>query len=240
MNEQHWLEASDPRLMLASLRDAGKLSERKLRLFACACCRRAWHLLLDERSRQAVETAERYADKQADEGSLLSAHEGATRAYRTAQTPVSHFSSNLARLCSAPELVSRDWIADRDVDGIVVVAEVAAEAVAFAADPVRGSLTWYAAARGEQGVQCSVLRDLVGSLVRPRPALHPSCLAWGRETVVSLAAAIYDGRRWDELPVLGDALEEAGCYDWDVLSHCRRPGPHARGCWLLDAVLGRG
>jgi hypothetical protein len=54
-----------------------------------------------------------------------------------------------------------------------------------------------------------------------------------------LAAAIYEGRRWVDMPVLADALEDAGLTDPGVLGHCREPGPHARGCWVLDLILGR-
>jgi hypothetical protein len=56
---------------------------------------------------------------------------------------------------------------------------------------------------------------------------------------VALARAIYQGRDFASLPVLADALEEAGCTDPDLLAHCRRPGGHLLGCWVLDMVLGR-
>jgi hypothetical protein len=54
-----------------------------------------------------------------------------------------------------------------------------------------------------------------------------------------LAEATYENRRWEDLPVLADALEEAGCDDADILGHCRGPGPHTRGCWVIDCLLGR-
>jgi hypothetical protein len=62
---------------------------------------------------------------------------------------------------------------------------------------------------------------------------------WRSETAVSLATGIYDERAFDRLPILADALEEAGCDNADVLAHCRGDGPHARGCWVVDGVLGR-
>jgi hypothetical protein len=58
--------------------------------------------------------------------------------------------------------------------------------------------------------------------------------------VVKLAARIYEGRRFDEVGVLADALEDGGCVDQALLGHLRGPGPHARGCQVLDALLGKG
>ena len=63
---------------------------------------------------------------------------------------------------------------------------------------------------------------------------------WLTPTVQSIAAAIYEDRTFDRLPILADALEEAGCTNADVLLHCRRPGEHVRGCWVVDLVLGEG
>src|SRR5205823_980698 len=75
MTEREWLICTDPNLMLRGL--AGRVSERKLRLFGAACCRRIWHLLPDRRSRAAVEVAERYADGLADERERAKARAGA-------------------------------------------------------------------------------------------------------------------------------------------------------------------
>jgi hypothetical protein len=63
--------------------------------------------------------------------------------------------------------------------------------------------------------------------------------AWLTSTVVSLAQGIYDDRAFDRLPILADALQDAGCEDPDVLGHCRSDGPHVRGCWVVDLVLGK-
>jgi hypothetical protein len=69
--------------------------------------------------------------------------------------------------------------------------------------------------------------------------LHPSWLRWDDGTIPKLAQAIYDERAFDHLPVLADALEEAGCANADILAHCRGPGEHVRGCWVVDLLLGK-
>jgi hypothetical protein len=90
-----------------------------------------------------------------------------------------------------------------------------------------------------------LLRDVVGNPFRP-VALSPSWLTWNDGIVVRLARAAYDERKVPEgtldngrLAILADALEEAGCSDADILGHLRRPGPHVRGCWLVDLCLGK-
>jgi len=83
----------------------------------------------------------------------------------------------------------------------------------------------------------ALLRDIFGNPFRP-VVFPPS---WRSETAVLLARGIYNDRAFDRLPILADALEEAGCDHADVLTHCREPnGVHARGCWVVDGVLGKG
>lgn len=77
-------------------------------------------------------------------------------------------------------------------------------------------------------------------LLPPRPMLmEPVWLRWGGGTVATIARRIYDQRAFEDLPILGDALEEAACTNPDILNHCRRPGVHVRGCWLVDLILGK-
>jgi hypothetical protein len=57
--------------------------------------------------------------------------------------------------------------------------------------------------------------------------------------VVKLARAVDKSQEWDRMPVLADALEDAGCTDAELLAHLRSPGPHVRGCWAIDLLLGR-
>jgi hypothetical protein len=87
--------------------------------------------------------------------------------------------------------------------------------------------------------QAALLRDLFGSPFRPPPPLNPAWLSWNGGTVVKLAQAAYDERAFDRLPVLADALEDAGCTAPDILNHCRQPGVHVRGCWVVDLLLGK-
>jgi hypothetical protein len=86
---------------------------------------------------------------------------------------------------------------------------------------------------------CVLLRDILGNPFRPVPRVDPRCLSWNGGTVPKLAAAIYADRAFDRLPVLADALEDAGCTDAALLGHLRGGGEHVRGCWALDLVLGK-
>jgi hypothetical protein len=111
------------------------------------------------------------------------------------------------------------------------------EAVEQSVEEVHKYITWDNLTRGRQPpVQVDVLRDLFADRFRP-VVLRPG---WLTPTVLALAAGVYDDHAFDRLPILADALEEAGCDNRDVLDHCRGPGPHARGCWVVDLVLGKG
>jgi hypothetical protein len=89
--------------------------------------------------------------------------------------------------------------------------------------------------KAEKAAQCLLWRDVFGNPFRPI-ALNTS---WKLPAIVQLARSLYEERRFEDAPVLADALEEAGCQDAAVLGHCRGPGPHVRGCWVLDMVLGK-
>src|SRR5205807_2027108 len=82
--------------------------------------------------------------------------------------------------------------------------------------------------------QADLLRDIVGPSPFRRVEIDAACLIG---TGVQLATAIYEGRRFEDMPVLADALEEAGGRDEEVLAHCRGSGLHARGCCVIDLVL---
>jgi hypothetical protein len=83
--------------------------------------------------------------------------------------------------------------------------------------------------------QSALLREIFGNPFRP-VTVNPS---WLTSNVTGIAQAIYDERDFEDLPVLGDALEDAGCDNADILNHCRQPGEHVRGCWVVDLILGK-
>ncbi len=210
--ERHWLECKDPHL-LTQWQDP-RISKRKRRLFVCGCCRLIWDSLTDPRSRGAVETAERHADGQATHSDLV-------RAERQAQAvnkPPAGF--------WPPDA---DWVA------------VAASANQDFSGDIRRLFPRYGRCTPDKVLAARVsdlFRDILGNPFR-NVLLLQEWLDWTDRTVVKIAQAIYEERAFDRMPILGDALEEAGCTDPDILDHCRQPGEHARGCWLVDQILGK-
>jgi hypothetical protein len=217
MTETDWLNGPDPIPMLAFLR--GKASHRKLRLFACACCRRIWHRLTDERSRKGVEVAERYADGLITHADLKQAWVESSAAL---QGPiVTHSGQSVAAVAAR--------------NAVDPLRSSIAEAVLSAARA--GVLTQNALDAGK-AAQASLLRDLLANPFRPI-STDPSWLLWNDHTVKKIAQAIYDDRAFDRMPILADALEEAGCTEQSILDHCRSGGEHVRGCWVMDLLLGK-
>lgn len=92
-----------------------------------------------------------------------------------------------------------------------------------------------AAWHAERGFQCRLVRDIFGN-----PFRSVMCSPeWLTSTVVAMAAQMYESRDFSALPILADALQDAGCEAADILNHCRGEGPHVRGCWVVDLVLGK-
>jgi hypothetical protein len=239
MTEKEWRACTDPQKMLDRARLSGLASQRKQLLFVTACLRRLWPALLYKGSREAVEVLERVADWVATDAERAAAARAAESAAEVARKDADNIAS--------PESVSA-WA--------IYAAAAAAHAVHEAfrnADPA--FIVW-AANLGERGgggyclpdVQAALLRDLFGPLpFRLLPPLAPAWLGWNEGTVGRLAEGVYDDRRLPEgtldpasLAVLADALEEAGCTDQTILDHLRGPGPHVRGCWVVDLLLGKG
>jgi hypothetical protein len=247
VNEAEWLACRDPRAMLDYLK--GKTSARKLRLFAAACCRRIWRLLTDPRSRDAVEVAERYADGQATDAELAEAVKAAQSARYSPRTfsrlpgtlPPDGIASN-AVACAA-YAAAQGNVTDA---AVVVQAALRSASGAMARRSTAPGFVVRALVHGstvavevaERAAQCRLARDCWGNPFRTIE-VKPAWRAANGAAVARLARALYDERDFDQLPVLADALEDAGCDSNNILEHLRRPGPHVRGCWALDLILGR-
>jgi hypothetical protein len=272
--------------MLAFLR--GKASDRKLRLFAVACCRRIGHMLTDERSKRAVETAEMFADGLATdedreaasraawnvktEGLVLQENERASEprqaewtkteatlwaaeaaAWAVTEEAIKAGNSTSLTLQGAMELEARYSMSL--LTGMTAECQGATmwEVDLFAGDEEKrkAALRWFsekaavarkdwerkkdAVVEEERWRQSQLIRDCFNPFNRQ----GHSTASWEEGIVVKLAQSVYDERAFDRLPVLADALEEAGCTSEAILNHCRQPGPHVRGCWVVDLLLGK-
>jgi hypothetical protein len=238
MDEEQWLSCTDPTPMLEFLRDSGKLSERKARLFAVACC----HLLdpgllASEPARIAVEVAERYLDGLASKEEL----EAASRV--VAEASYAPWLRIMEEVRPATQSEVREgwlarmarWASETRTGAAMRAVEVAIEQ----GWPARAGVP-----RWQEGLP-PVVRDLFGNPFRP-VTVDPAWLTWNDGTVRCLAEAAYQERLLpqgtlepDRLAVLADALEEAGCGDGELLGHLRGPGPHYAGCWAVDLLSGR-
>jgi hypothetical protein len=239
MTEPEWNVCTGSVKMLAFLR--GKGGERKLRLFAAACCRRVWHLLPDERSRRAVAVTERYADREADWEDLRLAAVGA---------------ENVAEALAASARTAGEEAAGSAAFAALnttLLPEHAAEcSAANACSAVFHSATATnapsaASARDvERAEQCRLLRCVFGPLPFRDVGVDRSLLTQQDGLITKLALAAYEDRSLPagtfdgaRLAVLADALEDAGLTDAEALGHLRSGGPHVRGCWAVDALLGQ-
>ena len=274
-------------------------SDRQRRLFACACCRSIWHHLHDERSRHAVEVAERYADAKASEEELqaataaalavvLGSEEERRRRRQEAQERNPHGPRSLdpdaLRLHNAeagnpaPVAAYRVGRAAESKGATQVLAELVQSAVGVflsrwverlvPKEPVTSADQalfndglWSPiddflqsaigeAVDAEATKQGHFLSDIVrvpatGFSSPPQP-LSAAVLNWNGRAIPRLAEAIYQERRMPEgtldnnqLGILAAALVAAGCDNEALIQHCRSAGPHIRGCWAVDLLLGK-
>jgi hypothetical protein len=228
MTEREWLECTDPAPMLEFLSE--RVTERKQRLFGVACCKRCLHLLSDERSRIAVEVAERYADGKASEAELqyaaLASSEAAGLGGYAGDD--SWGRNSFAAGTGSPARAAA-WAATWRHAGSIELSNAAATA----------SVPTWGQRKQEFSVQANLLRCIFGSLLFHPVTINPAWLTWNDGTVRRIAQSIYDERAFERMPILADALTDAGCDITDILNHCRNNGPHVRGCWVVDAVLGK-
>lgn len=209
MTEQEWWSLSDPGTRLSKF--PRPVSRRKDRLFAVGCCYHIWGLLVDQRSRNAVETAERFVDGEASQEELTAAHEAASLAVEDAEELETRDAALAAQSASDPNEQLGCLTSDLSMDASGYTVREANHAL---------------------------LLELMGPPFQDA-AIDPAIMAWNGGAVMVVAQAIYNERAFDRMPVLADMLEEAGCTDVAILEHCRTSEAHVRGCWVLDALLAK-
>lgn len=228
MTEEEWKACADPTKMLLFIKQCRAMrrpvKERKQRLFAAASCRRLPPLLCDARSQHCIDVVEEFADERATDAQLQAAEMQAKESWL--RDAANETALALLQLCA------------KKVDGLYVsTTTISAAFERQQADANKPSDLFEGRRRGvcpsEERVQCDLLRDIFGNPFHP-VTIDP---AWNNGTVRHLAQAIYDERAFDRMPILADALEDAGCHNEEILAHCRGDSPHTRGCWAVDLLL---
>jgi hypothetical protein len=232
VTEADWLASTDPVPMLVYLR--GRPSDRKLRLFAVACCRRIWHLLTDPRSRRAVEVVEDYADGTVGDDELRLAVIGADS---VAEGRVAS-ATEVADLALATAALAALNATARDAMRAADYAAANAAAATFHAATAAQAASAAAVRAVERRGQAELLVEVFGNPFR-HPSVAPELFAWSDGMLPRLAQTIYEEKSFERMPILADALEDASCDNLDLIDHCRREDEHIRGCWAVDLLLGK-
>jgi hypothetical protein len=215
MTEEEWLACNSPEDLLHFLR--ARASDRKARLCAVACCFRDPLWCVPPETGRVILLAESFADGRVDERAL-------------------HV---VARSTSA--LHPAPVVAAPPVRGVAFaqhagrVAESVCRGLAEGTRQPPDSPKYSAKLAVEREAMARLVRDIFGNPFRPVP-FSPS---WCTNTVRAVAQQMYDLRDFRGMPILADALQDAECDNEDILDHCRGPGPHVRGCWVVDLVLGK-
>jgi len=194
-----------------SMRTPGSL--RRLRLLACGCCRAIRDPRIVEFCLPNIEVAERFADGLATADELQAARD------------TTYFTSD----CGAR-------------DAVRVVEADAFEAVRWvleSCEAIDASAYWVWQFKKYRECRDRYNRFVVDVFYPWLTRAVPFDANWKTSTAVALAKQMYDSRDFSAMPILADALQDAGCENGDVLDHCRGPGPHVRGCWVVDLVLGK-
>ncbi len=262
MTEAEWLVCDDPILMLGLVKDG--VTERKMRLFALACCRRTESLLVPDRvphCRRAIAVLESRIEGLVSEHDLQTAlgdahldaigevrHPGDTAGYaRSTGASVFWYVLRFAWegvATAASHVLAYDALTrsgNPDLERVVAFWSVR--------NPLQGDTRWRSdedavqalpeyvlALRVEQRTQTHILRDIFGNPFRP-VSFSPE---WRTDTATAIARQMYESRDFGAMPILADALQDAGCDSDDILAHCRDANQsHVRGCWVVDLVLGK-
>jgi hypothetical protein len=227
MTEQEWETENDPSVMVKAIPAHHK---RKLRLFLCAKGRELWRHMTPA-AKRAIERAEQFADGEGTRDTLELMHDGVgvwTETFK--QRLFAAIRGDWAEATARASLIATAiaWAATSDLTGtaMFVYSALAGDALGeVEADTARR--------------HCGILRDLFGPLLFREVRIDPAWVTWNGGAVRNIAAAVYEDRAFDRMPILADALEDAGCDTAEILAHCRSGGTHYRGCWVIDLLTGR-
>lgn len=219
--ERAWIQTKDrPRDLLELIEPeliAGRL-ERKSRLYLVACIRRL-DSLLSPFDRDSLALSLRFADGQATIDEVSQRQRDYSIHYPRGAPTIARSPIQVASLLANACLYSAD--PNHCFDALLCNSEDAAWASSNADDEFR--------------VQAAILKDIFGNPFRP-VTVDPR---WLTSTVLDLANQIYNERQFERMPLLADALMDAGCDSEEVIKHCQGPGPHVNGCYVVDLILGK-
>jgi hypothetical protein len=224
VTELEWERCIELEPMLRFLHS--RVSVRKLQLFAVACCRQHWELFCPQSSRQIVNAVELFADG-------IGTEAGLDAALNTPLGPIPQGLSYGVARCSNTAAVYTARCRGESAAGC---AEVAADSTLSAVSLHRDLFEdeYSRDPHPERYKQIALLYDIVGNPFRPA-AFDPN---WLTSIVVALARRAYQSRDWSVMPILADALQDAGCDNEELLNHCRDTSlTHVRGCWVVDRIL---
>lgn len=212
VTEEEWTNSQDPDTLLDLAKSLKRLPARKARLFAGGCFRIVWDLIKADDIRLAVEMSDARADKKIGQQEL-----------ERHRYPMTKPADNV-----------RTWLA-------VAVQSLATSNMnpSYVAWQVRTATQNDTYRHARRGIPCSAQAELVREIVRNPFRSVVFNPRWRTSDVLGLTRGIYEELAFDRLPILADALMDAGCDDEQVLGHCRSGGPHVRGCWVVDGVLGK-
>jgi hypothetical protein len=234
MTEELWLTAQWVNELASS--ELVHARRRKLRLFACAVARQMLPRLTAPHFAKLVATSEQYADGVLTFEEMRDASQGYHAACREPQAnpySASELEATYTVECAGPYGQFEPYHAHQAERHAI-----RSESESHAAQSGGRIISEAEQDRFEekQGRRwANLFREVFGNPFRP-VTLDPS---WLTSTVVTLAQQMYDTRDFSTMPILADALQDAGCDSDDILSHCRGPGPHVRGCWVVDLVMGK-
>jgi hypothetical protein len=234
--------SDDPAIALESM--LGSFSDRKLRLYLVGCCRRRWELFTDPVVRYAVDTAEKFADGQATDHQRRQAEKLMLQLFAQGAEGLVGFGLYLLAQAGHSCCVDAEDLRTAYFDtpghrrlniddGPRALARLASQRIAATEGGGVNRREW--AELDERRAQAALLRCIVGEPDR-FIVLDPQ---WLTSSVLGVAQTIYDTNDFHVMPILADALEEAGCCDESILAHCREVHEHVRGCWVIDTIFNR-